>query len=242
MKQVQSEAIVLKGVNYGESDLMVTLLTSELGKVGAIARSGRKSQRRFGGALQAASVIDALLVSKREGLYEIKEATFIGGGFSSENFAAFAQLSYFCELALAVCQEEERSGGIYEFLRNLFIHYQEKGHTLLEFMIFEFRMLELFGFLPHFKNCLNCFQPPDGKKKYYIAPDHGAFYCPNHRPSGGYEISADEALVLTFLVTRELPPAEFPQKINYHKLRRIINSYIALHIGVTLKSEKLLLI
>lgn len=39
-------------VPYGEADLVVTLYTEALGRVSAMARAARKSQRRFGGALE----------------------------------------------------------------------------------------------------------------------------------------------------------------------------------------------
>ena len=45
-------ALVLRRTPYGDADLIVTLFTRELGQVSAVARSARKSQRRFGGNLE----------------------------------------------------------------------------------------------------------------------------------------------------------------------------------------------
>jgi DNA repair protein RecO (recombination protein O) len=45
-------AVVLRGVDYGEADRILTLLTPDLGRVAVMARGARKSQRRFGGALE----------------------------------------------------------------------------------------------------------------------------------------------------------------------------------------------
>ena len=47
-----SRAFVVRVVPYGEADAVVTLLTEELGKVAALARSARKSTRRFAAALE----------------------------------------------------------------------------------------------------------------------------------------------------------------------------------------------
>lgn len=47
-----SEALLLRRVEYGEADLVLTLFTEKLGKLSALARGGRKSTRRFGGALE----------------------------------------------------------------------------------------------------------------------------------------------------------------------------------------------
>src|SRR5213594_1612491 len=47
-----SEAIVLRTYPLREADLLVTLFTRAEGKVRGIARSAKKSKRRFGGALE----------------------------------------------------------------------------------------------------------------------------------------------------------------------------------------------
>src|SRR3989442_13695185 len=48
----ESEAIVLRTYPLREADLLVTLFTREEGKVRGVARSAKKSKRRFGGALE----------------------------------------------------------------------------------------------------------------------------------------------------------------------------------------------
>jgi DNA repair protein RecO (recombination protein O) len=50
--RVVSDALLLRRVDYGEADLVLTLLTEKLGKVSALARGARKSARRFGGSLE----------------------------------------------------------------------------------------------------------------------------------------------------------------------------------------------
>jgi DNA repair protein RecO (recombination protein O) len=45
-------ALVLRRTPYRDADLLVTLFTESLGQVSTLARSARKSQRRFGGSLE----------------------------------------------------------------------------------------------------------------------------------------------------------------------------------------------
>jgi len=47
-----SDALVLRRVEYGEADLILTLFTRDHGRVSALARGARKSQRRFAGAFE----------------------------------------------------------------------------------------------------------------------------------------------------------------------------------------------
>ena len=46
MEPVHTRALLLKQVDTGESDRVVTLLTEDLGKVSAIARGARRSRKR----------------------------------------------------------------------------------------------------------------------------------------------------------------------------------------------------
>ena len=49
----------MRSVDYRDSDRIVTLLTEDYGKISALARGARKSQRRFGGALQPYVLMNA---------------------------------------------------------------------------------------------------------------------------------------------------------------------------------------
>jgi DNA repair protein RecO (recombination protein O) len=53
---LSTPAIVLRAVNYGEADRVVTLFGRDIGRVSALARSARKSQRRFAGGLGLGAV------------------------------------------------------------------------------------------------------------------------------------------------------------------------------------------
>ena len=59
MSLKQSEAIVLRTYPLREADLLVTLFTRAEGKVKGIARSAKKSKRRFSGALEPMTSVRA---------------------------------------------------------------------------------------------------------------------------------------------------------------------------------------
>jgi DNA repair protein RecO (recombination protein O) len=55
----QSEAIVLRTYPLREADLLVTLFTRSEGKIRGVAKSAKKSKRRFGGALEPLTCVRA---------------------------------------------------------------------------------------------------------------------------------------------------------------------------------------
>src|ERR1700684_3283971 len=59
MALIESEAIVLRTYPLREADLLVRLFTRAEGKVRGVARSAKKSKRRFGGALEPMTYVRA---------------------------------------------------------------------------------------------------------------------------------------------------------------------------------------
>ena len=55
----ESEAIVLRTYPLREADLLVTFFTRNEGKVRGVARSAKKSRKRFGGALEPLTFVRA---------------------------------------------------------------------------------------------------------------------------------------------------------------------------------------
>src|SRR5256885_16497698 len=72
----ESEAIVLRTYPLREADLLVTLFTRLKGKVHGVARSAKKSRRRFGGALEPLTYVRPF--------YDVRERQDLGRLDSSE--------------------------------------------------------------------------------------------------------------------------------------------------------------
>jgi DNA repair protein RecO (recombination protein O) len=67
MPDTRTEAFLLRRTDYGESDRVAVLYTRESGKVAVLARSARKSKRRFGGLLEPFIQVEAEFGPGRRG-------------------------------------------------------------------------------------------------------------------------------------------------------------------------------
>jgi len=77
LRRIASDALLLRSVAYGESDLVVTFLTETDGKVSAMARGGRKSSKRMGGALEPFHTVHVDLDDRGRELATLKEARIV---------------------------------------------------------------------------------------------------------------------------------------------------------------------
>ena len=111
-------AIVMGRVDYGEADRIVHLLTPGRGKVAVMARSVRRSRKRYGGAMDLGNRVE---VEVREGRGELLTLTGVtlvhGHGHLRSDLDRMALATYATELvgALArVGQPEPRLFGLLE--------------------------------------------------------------------------------------------------------------------------------
>jgi DNA repair protein RecO (recombination protein O) len=74
---LETQALVVRTVEFGESDVIATLVTEEAGKVAAVVRGARKGSRRVGGALEPVHTIGVLLEDKGGELATLKEARLV---------------------------------------------------------------------------------------------------------------------------------------------------------------------
>lgn len=59
--RTETDALVVRNVEYGDADAVVTLYTERLGKISALARGAKRSTKRFGGALDPMHTIRVTL-------------------------------------------------------------------------------------------------------------------------------------------------------------------------------------
>jgi DNA repair protein RecO (recombination protein O) len=74
---IESEALVVRTVEVGETDVVATVVTERAGKVSLVVRGARKGSRRVGGALEPMHTIGVLFEDKGVELCTLKEARII---------------------------------------------------------------------------------------------------------------------------------------------------------------------
>ncbi|MBW1752074.1 MAG: DNA repair protein RecO [Deltaproteobacteria bacterium] len=75
MSSFETPAIMLRRVDFGDYDLIITFFTLKQGKKSVIAKSAKKSTKRFAGILELFSVLDIVFGKGRgKGLPVLQEA------------------------------------------------------------------------------------------------------------------------------------------------------------------------
>ena len=75
--QYKTKGILLRRVDYGEADRIVTFLTPDHGKVGAMVKGARKVKSKLAGGIELFSVSDLTLLKGRKDLDQLVSARLI---------------------------------------------------------------------------------------------------------------------------------------------------------------------
>lgn len=181
-----TRAILLRSVAYGDSDRIVTLLTDAFGKVAAIARSARKSQRRFAGSLEPFAVIDAEVAVGGGELARLASARLVRGyprilGSLPRMELAGRGLEWVRELVPPREPDPRFVPTVIHFLDRL---EEDDGAAREVGLAFELRFLALAGWPPRLEACGRC-GAAAGDRAALFDPGLGSIVC---RACGGGSI------------------------------------------------------
>ena|GEM_PF-1455127 len=167
MPTVSDEAIVLKVIKSGEADLIVSLLTKNMGRRTVFARAARKSKKRFVGALQPFSYINIIMNQQRNKRIETLTSADCIKGYSSlcEDLDKIYLASYYCELLDNLLMEGEVYPEIFDLMIFMMQRLQESKASLKHRIFFEMRLMNILGFGLDFMYC--------GQTCEYISGDTG---------------------------------------------------------------------
>ncbi|RPH38496.1 MAG: DNA repair protein RecO [Burkholderiales bacterium] len=182
MKTFSTSAIMLRRVEFGENDLIITFFSSDYGKISAIAKSAKKSVRRFPGILELFSVLEVVCTQGR-GLPVLQEAAlkqpFIG---IRSDIRKTAYASYWTELVNTWTEAEEQQFQLY-LLFNHVLGELDIGCILPEILsiLFQMRFMTIAGFYPNLTHCGVCGIGIESMKRNRAVFDivRGEIFCDN---------------------------------------------------------------
>jgi DNA repair protein RecO (recombination protein O) len=152
-------AVVLRTVDYGEADRVVTLLSRERGKLVAFARAARASKRRFGGGLEPFTLVSAELSERGGGdAMPRLESVSVERAFHQirSDLARIGCAAYAAELARELVRDHEPHAALFDLLVAYLGRLDAAPARPLELRVFELGALEAAGFQPRLDGCARC--------------------------------------------------------------------------------------
>ncbi|MGA2345904.1 MAG: DNA repair protein RecO [Candidatus Sulfotelmatobacter sp.] len=187
----ESEAIVLRSYPLREADLLVTFFTRVEGKVRGVARSAKKSKRRFGGALEPLTYVRAFYdVRELQELARLDSCEVLESPMASEvSYARAVALGHIAELLDELLPDREANDAIFRLTLSV-LHVLTGPDVWMPITYFELWLTRLVGFLPELTECTVCGRSLNGSRAYFHALADGLM-CSDDKRLASSEISAE---------------------------------------------------
>jgi len=214
----ESEAIILRTYPLREADLLVTLFTRAEGKVKGVAKSAKRSQKRFGGALEPATCVRAFWRDRPGSeLANLDSCDVLLSPLSAPvDYARCVALAHIAEMLDELIPDREANDTVFRLawavLQNL-----ESGAIWMPITYFDLWIIRLLGFLPPLDECIECGSPLVGKPAFFHALRDG-LVCQFHRRIASSEMSAE---------SRELAARMFRNPVDHFAEEPCPNSRLA---------------
>lgn len=177
----KTEAILLRFVDLGESDRIVHLLTPDHGKLTAMAKSARKSVKRFPGTLDLMNHLDVELQLRRGRITYIGRAKLISPFLALRSDPArFALGCYLIELLGRLAPEGDTGGDarrLFDFSLSA-LHDIETVDPNPKLRLFlKLESLNALGLCPELRRCVRCAVELRGSGEFSFHLGDGGPHC-----------------------------------------------------------------
>ncbi len=155
---IKDRGIILKQINTGEADKIVTILTQHNGKLKAVMKGCRKPKSRFVGIAEQFVVSELVLFKGSGDLFRVSQGEIKESYYNlRSDLLKLSYASYFAELAEIVAEEEVQSEKLF-FDLVWALHFLNTGKAGLGLtsLTYLLKLMELSGYKPMLLHCANC--------------------------------------------------------------------------------------
>jgi DNA repair protein RecO (recombination protein O) len=245
MQLRKTDAVVIQRTDFGESDLIVTFYTADLGKVRGIAKGAKRSKRRFVNNLQPFSYIRIVFSEGRGGLIRVDEADMIQPLFRvSEDISKILYGSYFLEMVKEMTGEKESNPQLFELLVTFLTLLNDAPPREEYVRVFELRFLDLLGYRPRVTECSICNRQLPATEGAWFSFRHGGAVCKgcHIQAQGAVAVSAETLQAMGQAIRMDLAEVEgirFSSQV-LAEGKEILPRFVQHQLGKALKSLRVL--
>lgn len=181
MEMHVSQTIIMRVKEFGESNLLVTFFTSDMGRLKGVANHARRSRKRFANCLDLFCLADLEYGLKRRGeLYLLNSCKLVHAfpGLRSD-FYSLSLASYMVELSEILFPLNVVDNNMFELLKTSFKALNEGRRDEVLRIAFEAKAMALGGYGINLERCCICGRPYTGNGRAIFMRNKGGIACLN---------------------------------------------------------------
>ena len=182
----RTPAVILKRMDLGEADRIVTLFSRDVGKVRAVAKGVRRTTSRSAGHLEPFTLSDVLFAVGRE-LDVVSQADTLDAFRDvREDLDLTTHAYYLAELVDLLTEDRSENRAVFDDpRRRALLDLREDADARLVLIMFHLRLLEALGYRPELRECVTCRATIEPERNHFSAL-LGGVVCPACGPARAY--------------------------------------------------------
>ncbi|OGL43789.1 MAG: DNA repair protein RecO [Candidatus Schekmanbacteria bacterium RBG_16_38_10] len=162
----RTKAIVLKSLNFAETDKIITLYTQSFGKIGTIAKGVRKINSKLGNSFEPGTLLDVIFYEKESSnLSNIRQSNIIDFFRDiRDDFTLLSGSFYMLSAVNEMTREKQQNDLLFKLLQESLFFLSKIGDVFKSIALFEIKMLKILGYEPNLRECSECREEVRGRE------------------------------------------------------------------------------
>ena len=183
MTELSSSAIMLRRIEYGDYDFIITFFTLKMGKITIIAKYAKKSKKRFAGILEPFYFLNIVINkgTKKKRMPVLKEAELAIPFFNIiSDITKTAYAAYWTEIINSWLEDEEKQSDLFHiYFKTLDMLNSGALNNQSLHILFQMRFVRIAGIKPNLEICSKCAKKLDDIKetKIFFNIKKGGIVC-----------------------------------------------------------------
>lgn len=236
MRTYSATAIVLRRIDLGDKDRIITVYSKEHGKLSAVAKGARRPGSKLAGTCEPLTYARMFLSRGRE--LDVLSQSDIRESFPTlrGSMIAIAHGIYLIELTNSFVDERQPNPDLFDTLLSSLYVLESGADPEIAARHFELQLLRVLGYEPQFEACMRCGREI-GRERIAFSPSLGGIVCKNcgSAPNDAIWVPGAAASYVRALLHAE------PHKLNDMKIppaaRRDLAKMLKWHIRYRLERE-----
>ena len=233
MGLIKTKGIVIAVANSSDNDKVLTILTSDLGKISVFCKGAKKNKSALLNVVEYLAFSDLILFKSPNDKYSLNSADVIELFYNLRmDIEKLNYATVMTRIVYDTIQENQYSEEILQLLLNSLYVLSETDKRLdLVLSIFELRLLALIGFAPRVNHCVSCNTPMlENMEHFYFSIKDDGVKCEacSRIDKGCIKLGKTAFMALIYILTAEpkkLFSFEIPQE-SIEELRLLAQIYL----------------
>jgi len=180
--------VVIRVMDHGESDKIVTFYCPVLGKLAGIAKGAKRSKKRFLNRLEPFSLLQLdYAPSRRSSLVLIRQVELLNP-FPTlrSSYDRYAAATLLCELVLYWTREDDGDQNLFDLLVWALTSLEKGAPWADTVILFQVKLFTILGYQPHLAGCQGCGKLEPSQAPYRFSLSQGGLTCSRCNRATGF--------------------------------------------------------